>query len=49
MGSLGAFELFIIFIAIIIIIIFNIGIYYQSKKIYNFHNCLNLIKHIKKY
>ena len=22
---------------------------YQSKQIYNFHNCLNLIKHIKKY
>ena len=29
------------------IIILNIIIYYQSKKIYNFHNCLNLIKHIK--
>ena len=35
--------------AIIAIIILNIVIYYQSKKIYNFHNCLNLIKHIKKY
>ena len=39
----------IIFSAIITIIILNIVIYYQSKKIYNFHNCLNLIKHIKKY
>ena len=39
----------IIFVAIIIIIIFNIVIYYQSKQIYNFHNCLNLIKRIKKY
>ena len=39
----------IIFAAIIAIIILNIIIYYQSKKIYNFHNCLNLIKHIKKY
>ena len=39
----------IIFAAIIAIIILNIVIYYQSKKIYNFHNCLNLIKHIKKY
>ena len=39
----------IIFAAIISIIILNIVIYYQSKKIYNFHNCLNLIKHIKKY
>ena len=39
----------IIFVVIIVIIIFNIVIYYQSKKIYNFHNCLNLIKHIKKY
>ena len=39
----------IIFVAIVIIIIFNISIYYQSKQIYNFHNCLNLIKHIKKY
>ena len=39
----------IIFAAIIFIIILNIVIYYQSKKIYNFHNCLNLIKHIKKY
>ena len=39
----------IIFSAIIAIIILNIVIYYQSKKIYNFHNCLNLIKHIKKY
>ena len=39
----------IIFAAILAIIILNIVIYYQSKKIYNFHNCLNLIKHIKKY
>ena len=39
----------IILAAIIAIIILNIVIYYQSKKIYNFHNCLNLIKHIKKY
>ena len=39
----------IIFAAIIAIIILNIVIFYQSKKIYNFHNCLNLIKHIKKY
>ena len=39
----------IIFAAIIAIIILNIVIYYQSKKIYNFHNCVNLIKHIKKY
>ena len=42
-------KMFIIFVAIIIIIIFNIVIHYQSKKIYNFHDCLNLIKHIKKY
>ena len=42
-------KMFIIFVAIIIIIIFNIVIHYQSKKIYNFHGCLNLIKHIKKY
>ena len=39
----------IIFAVIIAIIILNIVVYYQSKKIYNFHNCLNLIKHIKKY
>ena len=39
----------IIFVTIIIIIIFNITIHYQGKQIYNFHNCLNLIKHIKKY
>ena len=37
----------IIFAIIISIIILNIIIYYQSKKIYNFNNCLNLIKHIK--
>ena len=37
----------IIFPIIIAIIVLNILIYYQSKKIYNFHNCLNLIKHIK--
>ena len=42
-------KMLIIFVAIIIIIIFNIMIHYQSKQIYNFHNCLNLIKHIKKY
>ena len=39
----------IIFFAIVAIIIFNIIIYHQSKKIYSFHNYLNLIKHIKKY
>ena len=39
----------IILAVIIAIIILNIVIYYQSKKIYNFHNCLNLIKHIKRY
>ena len=39
----------IIFAIIIAIIVLNIAIYYQSKKIYNFHNCLNLIRHIKKY
>ena len=38
-----------ILISIIIIIIFNIAIYYQGKKMYNFINCLNLIKHVKKY
>ena len=43
------FKMLIIFVAIIIIIIFNIMIHYQGKQIYNFHNCLNLIKHIKKY
>ena len=42
-------KMLIIFIAIIIIIIFNIMIHYQGKQIYSFHNCLNLIKHIKKY
>ena len=42
-------KMLIIFVAIIIIIIFNITIHYQGKQIYNFHNCLNLIKHIKKY
>ena len=42
-------KMLTIFVSIIIIIIFNIAIYYQSKQIYNFHNCLNLIKHIKKY
>ena len=42
-------KMTIFIIAIIIIIIFNITIHYQSKQIYNFHNCLNLIKHIKKY
>ena len=39
----------IFFVAIIIIIIFNIMIHNQGKQIYSFHNCLNLIKHIKKY
>ena len=42
-------KMLIIFIAIIIIIIFNIMIHYQGKQINSFHNCLNLIKHIKKY
>ena len=42
-------KILIIFFAIIIIIIFNIMIHYQGKQIYSFHNCLNLIKHIKKY
>ena len=42
-------KMLIIFVVIIIIIIFNITIHYQGKQIYNFHNCLNLIKHIKKY
>jgi len=42
-------KMLIIFVAIIIIIIFNIIVYYQGRQIYNFHNCLNLIKHIKKY
>ncbi len=42
-------KIHIIFVAIMIIIIFNIVIHYQGKQIYSFHNCLNLIKHIKKY
>ena len=42
-------KMIIIFVAIIIIIILNIIIHYHSKQIYSFHNCLNLIKHIKKY
>ena len=42
-------KMLTIFISIIIIIIFNIAIYYQGKQIYDFHNCLNLIKKIKKY
>ena len=42
-------EMLIFFVAIIIIIIFNIMIHNQGKQIYSFHNCLNLIKHIKKY
>tara|TARA_Y100000590_G_scaffold458502_1_gene613363 strand:- start:778 stop:1641 length:864 start_codon:yes stop_codon:yes gene_type:complete len=42
-------KMIIIFAAIVIIIIFNILIHHQSKEIYSFHNCLNLIKHIKKY
>ena len=44
-----ALKMPIIFFSIIIIIIFNIAIYYRSKQIYGFNNCLNLIKHIKKY
>ena len=44
-----ALKMPIIFFSIIIIIIFNIAIYYQSKQIYGFNNCLNLIKKIKKY
>ena len=44
-----AVKKLIIFAAITALIILNILIYYKSKKIYNFHNCLNLIKHIKKY
>ena len=44
-----ALKMPIIFFSIIIIIIFNIAIYYQSNQIYGFNNCLNLIKHIKKY
>ena len=44
-----AVKKLIIFAAITAIIVLNILIYYQSKKIYNFHNCLNLIRHIKKY
>ena len=42
-------KMLIFAVAIIIIIIFNIMIHYQGKQIYSFHNCLNLIKHIKKY
>ena len=42
-------KMLTIFVSIIIIIIFNIVIYYQGKQIYNYHNCLNLIKKIKKY
>ena len=40
-------KMTIFIVAIIIIIIFNIMIHYQGKQIYSFHNCLNLIKHIK--
>ena len=39
----------IFFVAIIIIIIFNIMIHNQGKQLYGFHNCLTLIKHIKRY
>jgi len=42
-------KMTIFIIAIIIIIIFNIIIHYQVNKTYDFHNCLNLIKHIRKY
>ena len=42
-------KMTIFIIAIIIIIIFNIIIHYQGNKTYDFHNCLNLIKHIRKY
>ena len=40
---------FTILFILLIIIIFNIAIYYQGKRIYNFGNCLNLIKNVKKY
>ncbi|RZO49671.1 MAG: glycosyltransferase [Candidatus Pelagibacterales bacterium] len=39
----------VVFMGILVIVILNIAVYYQSKKIYNFQNCLNLIKHIKRY
>ena len=42
-------KMTIFIVAIIIIIIFNIIIHYQGNKTYDFHNCLNLIKHIRKY
>ena len=42
-------KILIIFVAIIIIIILNIAIHYQGNKTYDFHNCLNLIKRIRKY
>ena len=42
-------KMSIIIIAIIIVIIFNIVIHYRGNKIDDFNNCLNLIKHIRKY
>jgi len=42
-------EMLIFAVAIIIIIIFNIMIHNQGKQLYGFHNCLTLIKHIKRY
>ena len=42
-------KMFSIVVVLIIIITFNIVVYYQGRQIYSFHNCLNLIKHIKKY
>ena len=42
-------KMTIFIVAIIIIIIVNIIIHYQGNKTYDFHNCLNLIKHIRKY
>ena len=42
-------KMLIFAVAIIIIIIFNIMIHNQGKQLHSFHNCLNLIKHIKRY
>ena len=42
-------KMTIFIVAIIIIIIFNIMIHNQGKQLYGFHNCLTLIKHIKRY
>ena len=42
-------EMLIFAVAIIIIIIFNIMIHNQGKQSHSFHNCLNLIKHVKRY